>query len=101
MENKVGGYFPDESSKRAFMESTLETCKEFISHYTFVINDISSEISNPELQRSKGPAITFLKAMRAEWERSRDYVQTQLDGMKRPPAARPGTAKTGGPKIPN
>lgn len=80
--NTIGGFFPDEATKRAFMESTIKSCNDVIAHYDFVLNDISSDITNETLEKTKGPAISFLKAMRAEWIKSRDTVQTQLNNLK-------------------
>ena len=80
--NTLGAYFPDESSKHAFLESAIKSCNDVIEHYTFVINDISSDISNPELQNNKEPALTFLKAMRTEWENSREKIQQRLNDLK-------------------
>ena len=50
------------------MKSTIDKIfDEAISHYDFVIEDLSSDIYNPVLQREKGPVIDFLKRMRQEW----------------------------------
>lgn len=53
-----------------------------IEHYDFVLNDLSGEIYNPQLQAAKAPVIQFLKAMKGEWQACRDAAQKQLDVLQ-------------------
>ena len=52
-----------------------------LEHYQFVLDDISSEITNSELEAAKGPAIDFLKSMMGELERFKGNLQSQLDNL--------------------
>ena len=61
------------------LEGILKAYDETISHYDFVLNDLSSEIYDPTLQAQKVPVIAFLSSMRAAWQQCRDDAQKQLD----------------------
>lgn len=52
---------------KKFIESSIESSQAVIDHYTFVIEDISSVISDAALEATKGPTIDFLVQMRAKW----------------------------------
>lgn len=79
--SKITVFFSNDYEKKNFLMSMISSHNDVIAHYTFVIDDISSEISNPELESSKAPALEFLKAMRAEWEQGRDQIQSNLDEL--------------------
>lgn len=68
-------------SMKAFMESAIRSYNTVIDHYDFVINDISSDISNPKLEATKGPVLDFLKELRREWICCRDDVQRKLNEL--------------------
>ena len=61
-----------------FLKSSISSCDEVIAHYDFVINDISSEISNPVLEARKEPSIEFLKAMRSLWQNFQDDLKREF-----------------------
>lgn len=59
-------FYGDKTGQEAFIRSTIDSCNTVLEHYDFVLNDISSDISNPVLQATKAPTIAFLKEMRKE-----------------------------------
>ncbi len=82
MNNEVVFYGSEKATKH-FIESSIETANNFIEHYNFVINDISSNISNPNLERTKGPTIEFLKAMRKQWQDFKKEMENKLQNMNK------------------
>lgn len=73
---------PDIAFKKATLERLINAYDEAISHYDFVIQDISSEIYNPVLQATKEPVLAFLTAMHQEWVKCRNEAQKQLDNLQ-------------------
>lgn len=71
----------DDNFLKDFARSSIKSCNIVIEHYDFVINDISTDISNPKLEATKGPVLAFLKQLRSEWVTSRDEMQHKLDKM--------------------
>ena len=53
-----------------FYKSVIATSEEMINHYDIIIKDISSEISNIELERSKAKILVYLRKMKKLWEQS-------------------------------
>ena len=82
MDNRftVGG---SNASLKDFFKSSIKTSNEIIGHYDFVINDISSFISDPNLEASKGPTIQFLKEMKKLWENFREEQEKALKELER------------------
>lgn len=74
--------FASPEAMKDFIKSTIKSCDIVLEHYDFVINDISSNISNPVLETSKKPTIEFLKAMRQEWQKAKDESQKKLNSLK-------------------
>ena len=56
-----------EENMKEFLKSTIKSSETVIEHYDFVINDISSNISDAQLEATKGPTIEFLNKMRNNW----------------------------------
>ena len=79
MANNTISFFGDKEAQEAFIRSTINSCDAVLEHYNFVIKDISSDISNPVLQASKAPVLSFLKQMREEWETSRSNALKALE----------------------
>lgn len=73
----------DKETQIAFTKSVIDSYNTALSHYDFVLEDISSEIYNPKLQTSKGPAIAFLKEMRNEWAKCRTEAERTLAQLRR------------------
>lgn len=67
------------STDKSDLKGILKAYDEAISHYDFVINDLSSEIYDPTLQAQKAPVIAFLTSMRTAWQQCRDDAKKQLD----------------------
>lgn len=65
-------------SKNADFSMLLMPYDLAISHYDFVLKDLSSEIYDPVLQAQKEPVIAFLTEMRNQWMKCREDVQMQL-----------------------
>ena len=80
---KLIAYFPNEEEKLKFIKRSIECSSEIIEHYNFVIDDISSEIANPNLQKTKEPTLEFLKSMREEWKNHRKQLEKNLDDLTR------------------
>lgn len=72
---------PDKTDQASFLQTAITCYNEAIEHYSFVIDDISSEIYNPVLNASKGPVITFLKEMRQQWVKCREDIQKQFGNL--------------------
>ena len=68
-------------SMKSFMESAIKSYNTVIEHYDFVINDISSDISNPKLEATKKPVLDFLKELRNEWISCRDDALARLNNL--------------------
>lgn len=64
------------------LRSFIQTSEEAISHYDFVLKDISSSISNPVLEATKGPSITFLKSMKQQWVNFRNSLCQDLQMLE-------------------
>lgn len=79
MANNTISFFGDKEAQEAFIRSTINSCDAVLEHYNFVIEDISSDISNPVLQATKAPALSFLKEMRKEWEMCRSNALKALE----------------------
>lgn len=58
MNNDIHVYSSSKGLKD-FIKSTIETSEKVLEHYDFVINDISSKISDLQLEVSKEPALHF------------------------------------------
>lgn len=82
MDNSIS-LFGSDDAILAFLKSSIESCNIVLEHYDFVINDISSNISNPVLENSKGPSISFLKAMRKEWQQSKEQSEADLVALEK------------------
>lgn len=54
-------YFQNEEEKLEFIKCSIECSSEIIKHYDFVIDDISSEVRNPELQKNKRSSVKISK----------------------------------------
>ena len=52
----------NDAAVKDFILSSIRSCDTVIEHYDFVLNDISSDISNPKLEATKGPTIVFFEA---------------------------------------
>lgn len=65
-----------------FLKSSIETSDEVIAHYDFVVKDISSTISDPLLEATKGPTVEFLKKMKEQWENFRDDQKRTLEDLE-------------------
>lgn len=74
-------FFGSKDAQKAFAQSTIDSCNKVLEHYDFVINDISSDISDPKLEATKGPAVAFLKAMRNEWVKCRADAEKALKAL--------------------
>lgn len=68
---------------KSFLESSISTANEVIRHYDFVINDISSEISDMDLEKSKAPTIEFLLKMRKNWCCFKTELENKLKDLER------------------
>lgn len=66
-----------------FIKSSINTSDEVIKHYDFVINDISSEISDVSLETTKAPTIAFLKKMRTNWVNFKSDLESKLCALER------------------
>lgn len=64
-----------------FLKSSIESSEEVLTHYDFVIKDVSSQISNPSLEATKDPVLKFLQAMRHEWEVFQSTMKQNLDDI--------------------
>lgn len=53
-----------------FQRVNIEVHEEMIKHYDMVIKDISSEISDIMLERSKAKILVYLRKMKRLWEQS-------------------------------
>lgn len=53
-----------------FQIVNIEVHEEMIKHYDMVIKDISSEISDIMLERSKAKILVYLRKMKRLWEQS-------------------------------
>ncbi len=78
MDNSFSVFGTDEAVL-AFRRSSIKTCDQVLSHYDFVINDISSNISDPVLEATKGPTLEFLKKMRANWLAFQNTLRSQVE----------------------
>lgn len=83
MANNSFTVYGDRETQAAFAESMINSCNTVLAHYDFVIEDISSDISNPKLEATKGPAIAFLKEMRKEWVKCRSEAESALKQTRR------------------
>lgn len=72
-----------DESKRQFLKSAINACDKMIEHYTYVIDDLSGEIYNPVLNAKKSPSVAFLKEMRKEWQKHRNYYDSNLKQLER------------------
>lgn len=72
-----------DEARKQFLESSINACDQMIQHYTYVIDDISSDISNPVLNAKKGPSVIFLKEMRKEWQKFRNDLHISLKQLER------------------
>lgn len=76
-------YFQNEEEKLEFIKCSIECSSEIIKHYDIVIDDISSEVRNPELQKTKDPVLKYLKSMREEWISHSQQLEKDIDDMTR------------------
>lgn len=63
---------------KSFLESSIKSSEMVLEHYDFVINDISSHISDAHLEATKEPTIEFLNKMRKNWLNFRNDCEMQL-----------------------
>lgn len=82
MSNEFSVYATEEGAVQ-FIKTSLSSAEEVINHYDFVINDISSDISNPVLEANKAPTLNFLRAMRSQWEAFRDDLLRKLAELEK------------------
>ena len=66
-----------------FLKSSIDSSRRVIEHYDFVINDISSNISDPHLEATKGPALEFLREMRKCWLNFKNELEERLTTLKK------------------
>ena len=66
------------NSMKEFLQSSIKSSEMVIEHYDFVINDISSHISDNQLETTKGPTIEFLNKMRRNWLNFKSDCEMQL-----------------------
>ena len=71
----------NQNPKEPDFGSILKAYDEAISHYDFVINDLSSEIYNPALRAGQAQAVAYLTAMRNEWKKCRADAKLQIDKL--------------------
>ena len=71
------------SAAKQFIESSINTANIVLEHYDFVIADISSYITNPQLEGTKGPTIQFLKNMRKEWLDFKNEMEAKLHNINK------------------
>ncbi|MBQ8248056.1 MAG: hypothetical protein IJZ42_13090 [Lachnospiraceae bacterium] len=85
MDNSINSFAITGSDEAiiAVIKSSIKLSNEVIAHYDFVINDISSTISNPILEANKGPSIAFLKDMREQWINFRKQLRSDLESLER------------------
>ena len=62
----------------AFYKTVIDTHNELIHHYDMVIKDISSEISDISLERSKAKMLVYLRKMKKLWEESLENNKQRL-----------------------
>lgn len=77
MNNEIHVYSSKEGKKN-FIKSSIESSEKVLEHYDFVLNDISSEISDPYLEATKWPAVEFLMKMRRQWFDFKKDLENQL-----------------------
>lgn len=78
MNNNTFSVYANRENMIEFLKSTRKHTQTIIEHYEFVLNDISNEISNKELEQTKHPTIEFLTKMIAEWKASLITIEEQL-----------------------
>lgn len=71
-----------EENMKEFLKSTIKSSETVIEHYDFVINDISSKISDQHLEATKAPTIEFLNKMRRNWLNFKNDCEMQLKGLE-------------------
>lgn len=81
-DNRIS-FMGNDAAIKEFILSSIKSCDIVIEHYDFVLNDISSDISNPKLEATKGPAIAFLRNTRNEWIYCRKDLQKKLREIDR------------------
>lgn len=79
MSNNFSFYAADDTGKVEFLKSVIQSSNTILEHYSFVLSDISSHISDPTLEATKGPTIEFLTAMQSKWEEFRDDAIQKLN----------------------
>lgn len=67
---------------KSFLESSIKSSEMVIEHYKFVINDISSHISDEYLEATKAPTIKFLNSMVDKWLVFKIDCEMQLKYLK-------------------
>lgn len=67
---------------KVFLESSIKSSETVIEHYDFVINDISSHISDNQLEATKGPTVEFLNRMRSKWVEFKRDCEMKLSALK-------------------
>ena len=72
-----------ENAIKDFLKSAINSSETVIDHYDFVINDISSNISDKHLESSKGPTVDFLNKMRNNWLNFKNKCEMQLKDLKK------------------
>ena len=83
MNNNNISFYGSTDGAVAFITSSIQAATEVIEHYDFVINDISSSISDISLEKSKGSTIVFLKKMRTHWSEFKETLQADLDHLQK------------------
>lgn len=68
---------------KEFLKSTIKSSEMVIEHYDFVINDISSNISDKHLEATKAPTIEFLNKMRRNWLNFKDDCEIKLKSFRK------------------
>lgn len=81
MNNGFSFYSTDDKNTVDFLKSVVQSSNTILDHYSFVLNDISSTISDPKLESTKGPTVEFLTAMKNKWEEFRDDAAQKLDNL--------------------
>ena len=80
MSNDIHVYSSPDGIKE-FIKSSIESSNEVLKHYDFVIKDISSHISDNQLEATKGPTIEFLNKMRKNWLSFKNDCEMKLKSL--------------------
>lgn len=80
MNNDIHVFSSTEGLKE-FVRSSIESSSQVLEHYDFVINDISSTISDSQLEATKQPALEFLLKMRKQWANFKTDLEVKLQSL--------------------